>query len=84
MEKSFPGGENKLIHGTYCGGWMWRRVSDLLEKQGHKVFSPTLTGLGERSHLLSRDIHLDTHITEVVYLVPADNFPAFKTGYNAP
>jgi pimeloyl-ACP methyl ester carboxylesterase len=58
-----------LIHGTYCGGWMWRRVSDLLEKKGHKVFSPTLTGLGERSHLLSRDINLDTHITDIVNVI---------------
>ena len=37
-----------LVHGAWHGGWCWRRVSDLLEKQGHKVFAPTLTGLGER------------------------------------
>lgn len=55
-----------LIHGTFCGGWMWRRVADLLEKQGHKVFTPTLSGLGERSHLLSKDVNLDTQITDVV------------------
>jgi len=42
-----------LIHGAWVGGWYWRRVSDLLQLKGHKVFSPTLTGLGERSHLLS-------------------------------
>jgi pimeloyl-ACP methyl ester carboxylesterase len=55
-----------LIHGSFVGGWCWRRVSDPLEKQGHKVFCPTLTGLGERSHLLSKDINLDTHITDIV------------------
>jgi pimeloyl-ACP methyl ester carboxylesterase len=55
-----------LVHGAYHGGWCWRRVSDLLEKQGHKVFAPTLTGLGERSHLLSKDTNLDTHITDIV------------------
>ena len=38
-----------LVHGAWHGGWCWRRVSDLLERQGHKVFTPTLTGLGERS-----------------------------------
>ena len=54
------------MHGAWHGGWCWRRVSDLLEKKGHKVFSPTLTGLGERSHLLSKDINLDTHITDIV------------------
>jgi pimeloyl-ACP methyl ester carboxylesterase len=55
-----------LVHGAWHGGWCWRRVSDLLEKKGHKVFSPTLTGVGERSHLMSKDIILDTHITDLV------------------
>src|SRR5262245_32170527 len=36
-----------LVHGGWRGGWAWRRVSDLLEKKGHKVFTPTMTGLGE-------------------------------------
>jgi len=58
-----------LVHGTLVGGWYWRRVSDLLEKKGHKVFSPTLTGLGERSHLLNKDINLDTHITDIVNVI---------------
>jgi pimeloyl-ACP methyl ester carboxylesterase len=58
-----------LIHGAWMGGWYWRRVSDLLEKKGHKVFSPTLTGLGERSHLLSKDINLDTHVTDIVNVI---------------
>jgi Alpha/beta hydrolase family len=58
-----------LIHGAWVGGWYWRRVSDLLEKGGHKVFSPTLTGLGERSHLLSKDISLDTHVTDIVNVI---------------
>ena len=55
-----------LVHGTFVGGWYWRRVADLLEQKGHKVFSPTLTGLGERSHLLSKNIDLDTHVTDIV------------------
>src|SRR6266508_3185006 len=55
-----------LVHGAWHGGWCWRRVSDLLEKKGHKIFTPTLTGLGERSHLLSKDVILDTHITDIV------------------
>jgi hypothetical protein len=42
-----------LVHGAWHGGWCWRRVSDLLEKRDHKVFAPTMTGLGERSHLLT-------------------------------
>ncbi|MFL4986046.1 MAG: alpha/beta fold hydrolase, partial [Xanthobacteraceae bacterium] len=54
-----------LVHGAWHGGWCWRRVADLLERQGHKVFTPTLTGVGERSHLMSKDINLDTHITDI-------------------
>ena len=55
-----------LVHGAWHGGWCWRRVSDLLQRQGHKVFTPTLTGLGERSHLMSKEIRLATHVTDVV------------------
>ena len=58
-----------LVHGAWHGGWCWRRVSDLLEKQGHKVFTPTLTGLGERSHLLGAGINVTTHVTDVVNLL---------------
>jgi pimeloyl-ACP methyl ester carboxylesterase len=55
-----------LVHGAWHGGWCWRRVADILEAKGHKVFTPTLTGLGERSHLLSGGVTLDTHITDIV------------------
>ena len=55
-----------LVHGSWHGGWCWRRVADLLEAKGHRVFAPTLTGVGERSHLLSRAINLDTHIHDIV------------------
>ena len=58
-----------LVHGAFAGGWIWRRVTDRLEQGGHKVFAPTLTGLGERSHLLSKDVDLDTHIADVVNLI---------------
>src|SRR5207342_1612704 len=58
-----------LVHGAWHGGWCWRRVSDLLEKMGHKVFAPTLTGLGERSHLMSKDVVLDTHIADIVNVI---------------
>jgi hypothetical protein len=58
-----------LVPGAWCGAWYWRRVSDRLEKQGHKVYALTLTGLADRSHLLSKDINLDTHITDIANLV---------------
>src|ERR1044071_8621006 len=55
-----------LVHGAWHGGWCWRRVSDILEKRGHKVFTPTLTGLGERSHLLRAGVNVSTHVTDIV------------------
>jgi pimeloyl-ACP methyl ester carboxylesterase len=58
-----------LVHGTAHGGWCWRRVADLLEARGHKVYTPTLTGLADRSHLMSKDITLETHILDVVNLI---------------
>ncbi len=55
-----------LVHGAWHGAWCWRRVARLLTRAGHEVFTPTLTGLCERSHLLSPDITLDTHILDVI------------------
>jgi pimeloyl-ACP methyl ester carboxylesterase len=62
-----------LVHGAFAGGWAWRRVADQLEHSGHKVFAPALTGLGERSHLLRKDVDLDTHIADVVNLIKWEN-----------
>jgi pimeloyl-ACP methyl ester carboxylesterase len=45
-----------LVHGAWHGGWCWSRVADHLRTEGHRVFTPTQTGVGERSHLLSKDI----------------------------
>lgn len=55
-----------LIHGAYHGGWVWARVAKLLRARGHDVHTPTLAGMGEHAHLLSRQITLDTHIQDVV------------------
>jgi pimeloyl-ACP methyl ester carboxylesterase len=54
-----------LVHGAWHGGWCYRRVADLLRGSGHRVYTPTLSGLGERSHLLSRSINLSTHVTDI-------------------
>ena len=58
-----------LVHGAWHGGWCWRRVADQLERKGHKVFTPTLTGLADRSHLLTKDVNLATHTADVVNLI---------------
>lgn len=54
-----------LVHGAWHGGWCWSRVSGPLRRQGHRVITPTLTGLGERSHLLSPRITLDTFVQDI-------------------
>src|SRR5262249_4848503 len=58
-----------LVHGAWHGGWCWRRVADRLQARGHKVFAPTMTGLGERSHLLDGRINLATHVTDIVNVI---------------
>lgn len=55
-----------LVHGAFQGGWVYARVARLLRNAGHEVYTPTLTGLGERSHLAHHAINLDTHIRDIV------------------
>lgn len=55
-----------LVHGMGDGGWYWQKTSKLLRAHGHDVYTPTLTGLGERCHLLNREVDLETHITDIV------------------
>lgn len=55
-----------LVHGSCHGGWCWKKVTPLLRNNGNVVYTPTLTGLGERTHLASKDIGLDTHILDTV------------------
>jgi pimeloyl-ACP methyl ester carboxylesterase len=55
-----------LVHGGGTGGWIYQRVARLLRRAGHEAHCPTLTGLGERSHLLGPDVDLNTHIADVV------------------
>lgn len=58
-----------LVHGAWHGGWCWKFLREKLIAQGHHVFTPTLTGLGERSHLMRADITLDTHILDIANLI---------------
>ena len=61
-----------LVHGAWHGGWCWTRVARKLRAAGHEVHTPTLTGLGERAHLLTRDVDLDTHIADILGLFEAE------------
>jgi pimeloyl-ACP methyl ester carboxylesterase len=55
-----------LVHGATAGGWVWQQITKRLKEHGHDVYTPTLTGLGERVHLLTRTVGLATHVTDVV------------------
>ena len=58
-----------LVHGAWHGSWCWARVRRALLDQGHQVFTPTLTGVAERSHALSPDIDLQRHVDDVANLI---------------
>jgi pimeloyl-ACP methyl ester carboxylesterase len=61
-----------LIHGAWHGGWCWRFVTERLIARGHRVFAPTLTGLGERRHLLEAVTSLDVSIADIEHLFEAE------------
>jgi pimeloyl-ACP methyl ester carboxylesterase len=61
-----------LVHGAWHGGWCWRRVADRLTTAGHRVLTPTQTGLGERAHLMSRDISMDVFVADLVQVMEAE------------
>ena len=58
-----------LVCGAWRGGWCWQPIARHLRDQGHVAYPLTLTGLGERVHLASPEVNLDTHITDVVNLI---------------
>jgi pimeloyl-ACP methyl ester carboxylesterase len=58
-----------LVGGAWLGGWCWQRVARLLRDNGHDAYPVTLTGLGEREHLASPEVDLDTHIKDVMNLI---------------
>jgi pimeloyl-ACP methyl ester carboxylesterase len=58
-----------LVHGAWHGGWCWKKVVPLLRNADHTVFTPTLTGLGERAHLLAPTIDLTTHVNDILSLL---------------
>jgi pimeloyl-ACP methyl ester carboxylesterase len=73
-----------LVHGTWVGGWIWRDVAERLRAKGHFVFTPTLTGLGEREHLATPTVNLDTHIQDIAGVIKyerLDNVVLVGTSY---
>lgn len=61
-----------LVHGAWHGGWCYRDTAAELRKQGHIVFTPTLTGVGERTHQASESITLETHVRDIHGCIEAE------------
>jgi len=61
-----------LVQGAFHGGWSWSKVAEILRSQGNVVFTPTFTGLGERSHLINPGIDLNTLINDVKGVIESE------------
>jgi pimeloyl-ACP methyl ester carboxylesterase len=66
-----------LVHGAWGGSWMWGRLARLLRSQGHEVYTPSLTGIGERSHLASADVDLSLHARDVLQVIEYEQLSDF-------
>lgn len=64
-----------LVHGAWHGGWCWQKLPPLLRAAGHETFAPTLSGLGERAHLLNPQVGLATHVDDIVALLDDEDLP---------
>jgi pimeloyl-ACP methyl ester carboxylesterase len=63
-----------IVHGAWGGGWEWAPVARLLRKRGHEVFTPTLTGMGERAHLGQHEfVGLSTHVADIAAVLEFEN-----------
>lgn len=61
-----------FVHGGFHGGWCWRRVAEPLRAQGWRVYTPSLTGLADRAHLLQPELGLETHVQDILGLIEAE------------
>ena len=58
-----------VCHGAWSAGWAWKKMHPLMSKAGHRLMTPTYTGLGERAHLANRSIDLETHIEDMLNVI---------------
>jgi pimeloyl-ACP methyl ester carboxylesterase len=61
-----------LAHGSWHGGWCWKRVADRLRARGHAVYTPSYTGMGDRAHLLSKDITISTFAQDLFQVIESE------------
>jgi pimeloyl-ACP methyl ester carboxylesterase len=58
-----------VVHGAWSAGWSWKKVRPMMRELGHELITPTLTGLGDRSHLVHAGIDLETHVADIMAVV---------------
>src|SRR5215475_10010202 len=58
-----------VCHGAWGGGWSWKKMHPLMRTAGHRLVTPTCTGLGEREHLANPSIDLETHIQDMLNVI---------------
>jgi len=58
-----------LAHGAWHGGWCWKRVADRLRAKGHAVYTPSFTGMGDRIHLLNKELTINTFVEDLVQVI---------------
>ena len=61
-----------LAHGSWHGGWCWKRVADRLRAKGHAVYTPSYTGMGDRVHLLNKEITIDTFVEDLERVIQSE------------
>lgn len=62
-----------VAHGAWSAGWTWKKMRPRLHALGHELFTPSYTGLGERRHLASRDVGLETRIADVCAVIAMED-----------
>lgn len=72
MAQSVAANTFVLAHGSWHGGWCWARVVERLRRKGHAVYAPSYTGMGERTHLLSKEITIDTFVEDLVRVITSE------------
>jgi pimeloyl-ACP methyl ester carboxylesterase len=58
-----------VCHGAWSAGWAWKKMHPLMNAAGHRLVTPSYTGLGEREHLANPSIDLETHITDILNVI---------------
>ena len=61
-----------LAHGSWHGGWCWKRVANQLRANGHVVYTPSYTGMGDRAHLLTKDITISTFVEDLIQVIESE------------